>query len=104
MRGRNLFAPDATYESLEKRFAAGQVVKATRISPEFDYDSFRERYGEDALPLFRVTEGGKLLVCTAENKAAPKAGQTLISLVDPGRATSVDAGEVAVPPVDEPAN
>jgi len=91
MRGRNLFASEATYESLERRFAEGQVVKATKLSPEFDYGAFRERYGEEALPLFFVTESGSLAVCTAEKKLSPKAGQTLISLVDPQRATSGEA-------------
>ncbi len=90
MRGRNLFASEATYESLDESFAKGQVVKATKLSQEFDYAAFRERYGEEALPLFVVTESGSLVVCTAEKKLSPKAGQTLISLVDPQRATPAD--------------
>jgi hypothetical protein len=91
MRGRNLFASEATYESLAARFAKGQVVKATKLSQEFDYDAFRERYGEEALPLLLVTESGSLVVCTAEKKLSPKAGQTLISLVDPIRLPSPTA-------------
>jgi NhaP-type Na+/H+ or K+/H+ antiporter len=90
LRGRNLFAPGATYEALDQRFAEGQVVKATKLSQEFDYGAFRERYGEDALPLFVVTESGSLVVCTADKKPSPKPGQTLISLVNPHRAASVD--------------
>jgi hypothetical protein len=39
--------------------------------------------GEDAMPLFVVTESGALLVCTADKKPSPKPGQALISLVDP---------------------
>jgi hypothetical protein len=88
LRGRNLFSPGATYEALDRRFAEGQVVKATKLSQEFDYAAFRERYGEDALPLFIVTESGALNVCTADKKPSPKPGQTLISLVDPLLATS----------------
>lgn len=90
MRGRNLFAAEATYEGLEQRFAQGQTVKATKLSPEFDYEAFRERYGKEALPLFLVTESGTLVVCTAEKKLSPKAGQTLICLVDPNRTATVD--------------
>jgi hypothetical protein len=86
LRGRNLFASGVTYEALDHRFAEGQVVKATKLSAEFDYAAFRERYGEDALPLFVVTEAGSLLVCTADKKPSPKPGQTLISLVGPLRA------------------
>ena len=65
-------------------------MKATKLSQEFDYAAFRERYGGEALPLFVVNESGSLVVCTAEKKLSPKAGQTLISLVDPQRATPAD--------------
>jgi hypothetical protein len=95
LRGRNLFAAGVTYEALDRRFAAGQVVKATKLSQEFDYAAFRERYGEDALPLFIMTESGALNVCTADKKPSPKPGQTLISLVDPRRAASVETGDEA---------
>jgi NhaP-type Na+/H+ or K+/H+ antiporter len=90
LRGRNLFARGATYDALDQRFAEGQVVKATKLSQEFDYKAFRGRYGEDALVLFIVTESGTLRVCTAESAPAPKPGQTLICLVDPRLATAVE--------------
>jgi hypothetical protein len=83
LRGRHLFAPGATYESLDQRFAEGQVVKATKLSQEFDYEAFKGRYGEDVLPLFVLTESGTLLVCTADKRPSPKPGHTLISLVNP---------------------
>jgi hypothetical protein len=91
LRGRNLFARGATYDALDHRFGEGQVVKATKLSQEFDYKAFRARYGEDALVLFIVTESGSLQVCTAAKNPAPKPGQTLICLVDPRLAVTVDA-------------
>jgi hypothetical protein len=93
LRGRNLFARGATYDALDQRFAEGQVVKATKLSQEFDYEAFRGRYGEDALVLFIVTDSGALRVCTAETAPAPKPGQTLICLVDPRLATAVKQAE-----------
>jgi hypothetical protein len=62
------------------------VVKATKLSPEFDYQAFRARYGEQALPLFVVTESGSLVVCTADTMPSPRAGQVVMALVDPRRA------------------
>ena len=59
------------------------MVKATKLSAEFDYTAFRERYGEDALVLFVVTESGALVVSTADKAPSPKRGQTLICLVNP---------------------
>jgi hypothetical protein len=89
MRGRNLFASEAIYESLAARFAKGQVVKATKLSQAFDYDAFRERYGEEALPLFFVTESGSLVVCTAGEQALPK-GRTDVD--QPGGPEARDVG------------
>ena len=83
LRGRYLFAPGVTYDALDERFAAGQVVKTTKLSPEFDWAAFRERYGEDALPLFVVTEAGALQIAVADKPPSPKGGQTVIGLVSP---------------------
>ena len=96
LRGRYLFAPGATYDALDERFAAGQVVKTTKLSPEFDWAAFRERYGEDALPLFVVTEAGVLQVCVADKAPAPRPGQTVIGLVRP-KAERVAPGATALP-------
>jgi NhaP-type Na+/H+ or K+/H+ antiporter len=102
LRGRNLFAAGATYDALDQRFAEGQKVKATKLSQEFDYKAFRERYGEDALVLFVVTESGALQICTAEKRPSPKPGQTIICLVDPTLALSIDPEAASVPIRDEP--
>jgi len=93
LRGRNLFAQGATYDALDRRFGEGQVVKATKLSQEFDYKAFRERYGEDALVLFVVTESGSLVVSTAEKAVSPKPGQTLICLVNPLLAITTEVGD-----------
>lgn len=81
--GRLLFGNDVTYEYLDERFAAGAVVKRTRLTKEFDFERFRQQYGDSAVPLCAVTESGKLIVATAEQPLVPKPGQTVIALVDP---------------------
>lgn len=92
LRGRALFAPEASYDALDERFASGGVVKTTRLTAEFDLPAFRARYGDAALPLFVVSEAGKLVVCTAERAASPRPGQTLISLVLPNPTGAAPAG------------
>lgn len=82
LRGRYLFRDDARYSELRARFEAGGVVKKTPLTEEFDFERFQQHYGESALPLFAVKESGELVVFAAPGKAAPKPGQTLISLVD----------------------
>ena len=78
-----LFGARATEEYLAERVADGAVVKATTLSEEFDYEDFVAMYGEDALRLFIINESGSLSVVTADATPSVKAGQTLISLVDP---------------------
>jgi hypothetical protein len=83
LRGRFLFAKDAQHDRLAGRIAEGHVVKATRLTEEFDYDAFRNLYGETALILFIIEAGGRLEIRTAQSDATPKPGQTLVCLVEP---------------------
>ncbi len=89
-RGRILFSSGATYSALSDRFERGAQIKKTPLSEEFDFGSFKDRYGDGALPLFVITKDGKLSVFVVDGKPTPKAGDKLISLVD------ADAGDGAV--------
>jgi len=82
LRGRLLFGTEATYSYLDEKFASGAVLKSTPLTDEFNYDSFKEHYGEKALPMFIIKEGGELVVLASDNAPKPLAGQSLISLVD----------------------
>ena len=44
LRGRLLFGPEMTYFELSRRFAQGGVIKKTRLTDEFDYQSYCEHY------------------------------------------------------------
>jgi len=83
LTGRLLFRREATFEYLSERFANGAQVKSTRLTKQFDYSSFRSRYGESALPLFLISDSKKLTVVTADREIKPRAGQMLIAVVDP---------------------
>lgn len=83
MRGRLLFGKEMTNERLAERFASGAIIKKTPLTEEFDYEAFRELYGETAVILFVIQKDGMLIVATADATPSPKPGQTLISLVDP---------------------
>jgi hypothetical protein len=77
--GRRLFASGLTGSELSQRFAGGATIKATTITKEFTYAEFMAR-NEDAIPLFVLTQAGRLSVVAADKPPAPTAGQTLISL------------------------
>ena len=83
LHGRFIFAPGSTYSHITSRFNSGAVVKKTTFTEEFDFDSFKALYGEQAIPIFLITESGELIIATLDRELTPKAGQTLISIVDP---------------------
>jgi hypothetical protein len=87
LHGRWLFAPGMNGAQLGQRFAAGATIKATSLSQEFDYEAFQSLYGEAAVPLFVITETGRLNVVTADQALRPAPGQTLISLVQESKPT-----------------
>jgi Trk K+ transport system NAD-binding subunit len=81
-QGRTLFDMPVTIGELEDRFAAGERIKKTTLTPDFTYDDFLARYGESALVLFRIDETGKkLAVATQKSDLTPRPGQKLIALV-----------------------
>ena len=84
LQGRILFDTVATHAEMTKRFAQGATIKRTGLTDEFGFDEFVEHYRGAALPLFVVTEAGKLRVLEAQRKVPVKAGQTIISLVFDG--------------------
>ncbi len=83
MHGRRLFGRGITYNYLSSRFDAGAVVKTTSLTPEFDYQAFKEYYGKSAIPLFLIDGNGKLTVFTRDNPLKPQPGQKVISLISP---------------------
>jgi len=84
LRGRLLFGPEATFALLDSKFASGASLKKTQITDEFTYDSFKELYGEEAIPMFIIKESGELVVLASDSTPKPLPGQYLISLVDNG--------------------
>lgn len=82
LRGRLLFGPEATFSYLDEKFSSGATLKKTSLTGEFNYDSFKELYGDKALPLFLVNKDGGLVVLASDNTPKPMPGQYLISLVD----------------------
>lgn len=83
MSGRFLFGPGQTYTHLASSVATGSTFKKTRISEEFTFADFQERYGKETKPLFVLDENERLLISTVEEPLTPKPGQSVIALVRP---------------------
>ena len=80
LAGRVLFSDDAKYNLLDRRFAEGDVIKATKLSEEFGLDEFHTEHPE-ALIMFLVDPTGHLTICTTDAERTSAAGQTVIALV-----------------------
>jgi NhaP-type Na+/H+ or K+/H+ antiporter len=81
LEGRILFAKNATHQELDRRFAKGDIIKATTLTEEFTYDDFRLQY-PTALLMFVVDSAGSLNVITADAPVLPSDGQTVVALVE----------------------
>lgn len=82
LRGRFLFGKEDTFSSLTKKIQNGFVIKSTKLSEEFIYDDFINKYGNDTVPLFFITEDKNLLIITSDSPIEPKSGFTLVALVN----------------------
>jgi NhaP-type Na+/H+ or K+/H+ antiporter len=78
-RGRLLFGPDMTYDRLIQSYGETPSLHATRLTAEFDYESFRKMHVDSALPLVVVSEKGRPEFATANTPIRPVPGQTIIS-------------------------
>jgi NhaP-type Na+/H+ or K+/H+ antiporter len=81
LQGRTLFTKEAHYDSLGQKLYNGFIIKRTPITEAFNFEAFQKQYGQEALPMFIVTESKKLQIITPEQPIEPKNGQVLISLV-----------------------
>jgi Trk K+ transport system NAD-binding subunit len=117
LRGRILFGQNKTFTFLTEQLAEDAVVATTKLTDEFDYAAFQNKYGSQAIPLFLITQSKQLFIYTTDYQPIPKPGQTLISIVPPGKAavaqdTAVETEIIAIPkdekvvseanPIDEP--
>ncbi len=84
VNGRTLFGEGAYYESLEGVLEEGGSVKKTKLSDSFNWKSFRDQYGPDAVPLFVVSSSGKVNVVEDGETLSPSSGDRIIALVKTG--------------------
>lgn len=81
LRGRCLFGAEHTFNNLDQIFREGGTLQTFEITSAFTFNTFREQYGAQAIPLFVVTETGELVFVTTDASLTPRTGQKLISLV-----------------------
>ncbi len=91
LQGRFLFNERADFEFVLALFRDGAIAKKSLLTEEYDFDKFRERYGDEALPMFIIGPGGNLKVMTALEPPEPRPGDTIISIVKESQDIRTDA-------------
>jgi hypothetical protein len=93
LKGRVLFGEKCGHSELARRIADGAKVKKTLLTEQFNFERFRERYGEESLPLLMISPKGEVRVFTAGQPPQPVPGWTLVSLLFTDR-PAPEAGSV----------
>ncbi|MGP1272419.1 MAG: cation:proton antiporter [Phycisphaerales bacterium] len=91
--GRLLGGAEVTFSRLAQLWGNGGGVVVTALSTAYTIDAFRADMGEDAVPLFVLTESGKLTVLAPGQQPPSPARAKLISIA--ARSSFVDAAERA---------
>lgn len=82
LRGRYLFREEARFDDLERRTTKGARVASTPLTEEFKLEDYLALHGDRVLPLFRLTEAGRLTVFVAGEKPNANPGDRIIGLMD----------------------
>ena len=102
LQAPHLFGKDLSHDDINQWLDEGWVLKQTRITEEFEFSDFLSQYSESPLPLFAITDKGRLRIATGLDKLEPKAGWTLTSLLNPATRRESAKSPGAKPPGDEP--
>lgn len=82
-RTPRLFGSEVTAQKMESLIAKGAEIKTTRLTEEFSWQAYQDRYNHASLPLFAVEGSGRLRLWTDEKDLSPKEGWAVTSLMLP---------------------
>ena len=78
-----LFDEGVTYGYLASAVSKGASVKTTRLTDEFSFEDYNNKYKDRATPLLAINKEGKSYTFINGNSIEPKSGWRIISLVLP---------------------
>lgn len=78
-----LFGERVTLARLREGLDRGYAIRTTSLTANFDFAAFREKWDDQAIPLFALDPKGTLQVFSIRESPQPSPGWTLISLMPP---------------------
>jgi len=79
--GQVLFSDIEDYKSLDESLKQGHSIRTTRLSDEYDFNTWKEQHQGKALPLFAIGKNGQVKPFVADRDWQPPAGTLLVSLM-----------------------
>ncbi|MDZ7803911.1 sodium:proton antiporter [Thiohalophilus sp.] len=92
-RGYLLFGEGVTFSKLSSLLSQGAKIHDTKLSDDFSFEEFSNKYGKRATPLFAIDPRGRIQIFVAEGKLTPQAGWTILSLIEPSEEEKAKAQE-----------
>ncbi len=81
LRFNVLFGEQLTWSRFASLLSQGSEIRSTPLTEQYDLDAYREKMGEETLPLFALDPQGKLHWISNRKAPEPGPGWTLTSLV-----------------------
>lgn len=81
--GRILFGEHINFDKITSLFASGWIFQTTTFTQDFTFKEYKERYGDDVLPLFLIEKDENIYPFVLDNPLNPQPNDKVISLVDP---------------------
>lgn len=80
---RSQFADSTTFAKLASLLSQGASFKVTQLSPEFNYEAYRQQHGNRLNLLFAIKPDGRVIPIGANDSDVPTDGWELVSLIQP---------------------
>jgi NhaP-type Na+/H+ or K+/H+ antiporter len=77
-----LFGRDITYSSLASALSEGGEIRTAKLTSEFGYDEFAQKYDSQATPLFAIDPRERFHIVTEKKRIHPEAGWSIIYLFE----------------------
>ncbi|MEW9797299.1 cation:proton antiporter [Alteromonas sp. CYL-A6] len=84
-----LFDEGITYGFLASAVSRGATVKTTRLSEEFTFEDYLEKYGTRTTPLIAIDADGRIHTFVKGRELKPQSGWRIIGLIEPESEESV---------------
>ncbi|MEO1511590.1 MAG: NAD-binding protein, partial [Planctomycetota bacterium] len=82
--GRVLLEGSTTLEDLREKKRLGWIEHAVRLGPDLGWPAYQTLYGGASILLYVIEKSGRVQLATADRKnTKPRAGDTIVALVDP---------------------